>query len=241
MSTASRGFGVPQNDGRVPLPGSLHTNRRLAQWLAFDEPGIVKVFTGKAELGQGILTALQLVVAEELDVPIDSVRVLSASTARGPDEGMTSGSFSVQHSGGALRQASAEARAIAVRTAAELSGVPAERIVVRDGRLLCDDGANLGDYWSLLEGIDLDVECSGSAKPKAPDARRLLGRARPARVDLADKVFGAARFMHDLRLPGMLHGRVLHAPTLGAKLINWQPPDLGTLREGVPCWAAGTL
>jgi CO/xanthine dehydrogenase Mo-binding subunit len=241
MGTAPRGFGVDRNDGRVPLPGSLHKNRRLSSWLAFDEPGVVKVFTGKAELGQGILTALQLLVAEELDVPIDAVRVLSASTARGPDEGMTSGSLSVQDSGGALRQASAEARALAVRTAAELSGVPAERITVRDGRLLSDDGANLGDYWSLLEGVDLDIECGGSAKPKAPDARRLLGRARPARVDLADKVFGAARFIHDLRLPGMLHGRVLHAPTLGAKLIDWPPPALGTQSEGVRCWADGNL
>src|SRR5687768_15655236 len=140
MSTAPRGFGVPQNDGRVPLPGSLHTNRRIALWLAFDEPGVVKVHTGKAELGQGILTALQLVVAEELDVPVAAVRVLSASTARGPDEGMTSGSLSVQDSGGALRQACAEVRAIAVRAAAELSGVSAERIGVRDGRLLSDDG-----------------------------------------------------------------------------------------------------
>jgi CO/xanthine dehydrogenase Mo-binding subunit len=239
--TAPCGFGVDRNDGRTPLPGSLHKNRRLSLWLAFDEPGVVKVFTGKAELGQGILTALQLVVAEELDVPIDAVRVLSASTARGPDEGMTSGSLSVQDSGGALRQACAEARALALRTAAELSGVPAERIGVRDGRLRSDDGANLGDYWSLLEGIDLDIECSGSAKPKAPDARRLLGRARPPRVDLADKVFGRARFIHDLRLPGMLHGRVLHAPTLGARLTNWPPPALGTLREGVRCWADGNL
>jgi nicotinate dehydrogenase subunit B len=239
MSTAPRGFGVPQNDGRVTLPGSLHTNRRLSMWLAFDEPGVVKVFTGKAELGQGILTALQMVVAEELDVPIGAVHVLSASTARGPDEGMTSGSFSVQHSGGALRQASAEVRALALRTASELSGVPADRITLRDGRLLSDDGANLGDYWSLLEGVDLDIECSGNVRPKAPDARRLLGRARPPRVDLADKVFGRARFIQDLRLPGMLHGRVLHAPTLGARLTHWSPPALATLPEGVHCWADG--
>src|SRR5262245_38889117 len=265
--TAPRGFGVNRNDGRTPLPGSLHTNRRLAQWLAFDEPGVVKVYTGKAELGQGILTALQLVVAEELDVPIDAVRVLSATTTRGPDEGLTSGSLSVQDSGGALRQACAEVRAIALRTAAELSGVPIERIEVRDGRLIgapragptrpaprggsskvaephllgSADAQNLGDYWSLLEGIDLDIECSGAAKPKSPDERRLFGRARPARVDLPDKVFGRARFIHDLRLPGMLHGRVLHAPTLGAKLINWPPPALGTLRTGVRCWADGNL
>ena len=126
--SAPRGFGVNRDDGRVRLPGSLHANRRIAQWLAFDEPGVVKVQIGKAELGQGILTALQLVVAEELDVPIEAVRMLSASTARGPDEGMTSGSLSVQDSGGALRQACAEVRALALRAAADVSGVPIERI-----------------------------------------------------------------------------------------------------------------
>ena len=241
-SSAPRGlFGANRDDGRVRLPGSLHTNRRIAQWLAFDEPGVVKVHTGKAELGQGILTALQSVVAEELDVPVAAVRVLSASTARGPDEGMTSGSLSVQDSGGALRQACAEVRAIAVRAAAELSGVPFEGIGVRDGRLHSDRADNLGDYWSLLEGVNLDIECSGVARPKAPDARRLFGRARPARVDLADKVFGHARFIHDLRLPDMLHGRVLRGPTLGAKLVNWPPPALGALREGVRCWADGNF
>src|SRR5215510_10317937 len=174
-TNAPRGFGVNRSDGRTPLPGSLHTNRRLAQWLASDEPGVVKVYTGKAERGQGILTALRLVVAEELDVALDAVRMLSASTARGPDEGLTSGSLSVQDSGGALRQACAEVRAIALRTASELSGVPIERIEVRDGRLSSADAQNLGDYWSLLEGIDLDIECSGAAKPKSPDARRLFG------------------------------------------------------------------
>jgi CO/xanthine dehydrogenase Mo-binding subunit len=240
-SSAPRGFGVNRDDGRPRLPGSLHTNRRIAQWLAFDEPGVVKVHTGKAELGQGILTALQLVVAEELDVALDAVRVISASTARGPDEGMTSGSLSVQDSGGALRQACAEVRALALRSASEFSGVPVDRIDVRDGRLHSAAAPNLGDYWSLLEGVDLDIECSGIPQPKAPTARRLFGRARPARVDLADKVFGRARFIHDLRLPGMLHGRVLRGPVLGATLAGALPPALGTWGEGVRCWADGSF
>ena len=109
-----RGFGVPRNDGRPQLPGSLHTNRRLSSWLGFSAPGFVNVYTGKVELGQGILTALQLLVAEELDLPLAAVRVHSASTARGPDEGVTSGSLSVQDSGGAWRQGCAEVRAIAL-------------------------------------------------------------------------------------------------------------------------------
>jgi len=236
-ASAPRGFRVERGEGA--LPGSLHTNPHLAQWLAFGEPGVVRVFTGKAELGQGILTALQLLVADELDVPLHAVRVMSASTARGPDEGVTSGSLSIQDSGGALRQACAEVRALATRVAAERSGVAAEHIEVRDGRFVGDRAHDLGDYWGLLAGIDLDVPCSGAARPKPPAERRLLGKARPARVDLPDKVFGRARFIHDLRLPGMLHGRALRAPTLGGRLLNWPPAKLATLREGVRCWADG--
>ncbi|MDP3701380.1 MAG: molybdopterin-dependent oxidoreductase [Hylemonella sp.] len=234
-----RGFVIDRKDGRVQLPGSLHSNRRLAQWLGFDEPGVVKVYIGKVELGQGILTALQLLVAEELDVPLASVRVHSASTARGPDEGMTSGSLSVQDSGGALRQACAELRALALQGAAALAGQSADTITIEAGRFHGAQGQDLGDYASLLEGVDLDIECTGTARPKTPAARRLLGQARPERIDLPDKVFGRARFIQDLRLPGMQHGRVLRPPTLDATLAHWPTDELAALPSGVRCWADG--
>lgn len=234
-----RGFVVDRQDGRAPLPGSLHTNRRLSQWLCFAEVGVVQVFIGKVELGQGILTALQLLVAEELDVPLQTVHILSASTARGPDEGMTSGSLSVQDSGGALRQACAEARALALQRAAVLSGEPAEAIVVRAGRFCTAQGRDLGDYATLLRGVDLDVECTGAAHPKTASARRLLGQAQPPRVDLADKVFARPRFIHDLRLPGMLHGRVLRPPLLDATLARWPAEAVAALPAGMRCWADG--
>lgn len=234
-----RGFVIDRQDGQPQLPGSLHTNRRLSQWLAFGEPGIVQVFTGKVELGQGILTALQLLVAEELDVPLVSVHVRSASTAHGPDEGMTSGSLSVQDSGGALRQACAEVRALALQRAATLTGQPDNTLTVSEGRFLSAQGADLGDYASLLKAVNLDIECAGTARPKLPSERRLLGRASPLRVDLADKVFGQARFIHDLRLPGMLHGRVLRPCTLDATLARWPSEDVAALPPSVRCWVDG--
>ena len=129
-----RGFIIDRQDGQAQLPGSLHTNRRLSQWLAFGEPGLVQVFTGKVELGQGILTALQLLAAEELDMPLSAVHVRSASTGHGPDEGMTSGSLSIQDSGSALRQVCAEVRAMALLRAAALAGQPVQTITVSDGR-----------------------------------------------------------------------------------------------------------
>jgi CO/xanthine dehydrogenase Mo-binding subunit len=234
-----RGFVIDRKDGLPQLPGSLHSNRRLSQWLAFGEPGVVQVFTGKVELGQGILTALQLLVAEELDLPLSAVRINSASTARGPDEGVTSGSLSVQDSGGALRQACAELRALALQRAAALAGQGVDTITVQQGRFRSAQGQDLGDYAALLEGVDLDIECTGTASPKAAAARRLLGQARPPRLDLADKVFGQARFIHDLRLPGMLHGRVLRPSQQGATLARWPAADVAALPAGVRCWADG--
>ena len=236
-----RGFIVDRQDGQAPLPGSLHSNRRLSQWLAFDEPGFVQVFTGKVELGQGILTALQLLAAEELDMPLSAVQVCSASTGHGPDEGMTSGSLSVQDSGSALRQACAEVRAMALLRAAALAGQPTHTITVREGRFRSAQGQDLGDYSTLLRGINLDIECAGTARPKAAAERRLLGQTGTPRLDLADKVFGQARFIHDLRLPGMLHGRVLRPATPEATLHRLPDAAAINLPQGVRWWADGRV
>jgi CO/xanthine dehydrogenase Mo-binding subunit len=234
-----RGFIINRQDGQAQLPGSLHTNRRLSQWLAFGDPGMVQVFTGKVELGQGILTALQLLAAEELDMPLSAVHVCSASTGRGPDEGMTSGSLSVQDSGSALRQVCAEVRAMALLRAAALAGQPANTITVSEGRFYSAQSQDLGDYATLLRGINLDIECAGTARPKAAAERRLLGQTGAPRLDLADKVFGQARFIHDLRLPGMLHGRVLRPGTLEATLVSLPDAAVARLAEGVRWWADG--
>jgi len=245
MSTAPgapRGFVIDRADGRPQLPGSLHTNRRLSQWVRLAEAGHVEVFTGKAELGQGILTALQLIAAEELDVAPSAITVITASTARGPDEGMTSGSLSVQDSGGALRHACAEVRGLALQRAAAHAGLAADDIRVAAGRFTGSAGQALGDYWSLLTPADLDVEYAGQHPPKTPDQRVLLGRTTLPRVDLAAKIHGQPRFLHDLRLPGMLHGRVLRAPLLDAALGQGASAALAELQaasSGVRVWADG--
>lgn len=236
---APRGFVIDRNDGRRQLPGSLHTNRRLSQWLGLGEPGVMLVRTGKVELGQGILTALRLLVAEELDLPLERVRVLGACTDAGPDEGVTSGSLSVQDSGGALRHACAELRGMALERAAQWAGASVDSLQVRDGAVHTADGRAIGDYWSLLTDADLDREYEGRWQPKPASQRRLLGRDDNARIDLADKVFGAPRFVQDLRLPGMLHGRVLRAPTLTATLAAWPPRGIDGWPAGVRCWADG--
>jgi len=110
---------------RPQLPGSLNNNRMLDGWLRINADGTVTVFTGKVELGQGILTALAQIAAEELDIAYERVEMISADTSRSPDEGMTAGSQSVENSGTALRFAAAEAREMLLQLAAARLGVPA--------------------------------------------------------------------------------------------------------------------
>src|SRR5438445_4100518 len=112
--------------GAVYFPGNLRLNPRLSSWIRVLPEGVVELSPGKVEIGQGILTALAQMAADELDVDLSRVRMLAASTARSPNEGVTSGSLSVQDCGTALRYACAEARAIYVRLAAQRLGVPAE-------------------------------------------------------------------------------------------------------------------
>jgi CO/xanthine dehydrogenase Mo-binding subunit len=233
---------IDRSDGRSQLPGSLHTNRRLSRWIRLTERGRVDIFTGKAELGQGILTALRLIAAEELDLPHGAISIVTASTAHGPDEGMTSGSLSVQDSGGAVRHACAEVRGLALEKAAAKSGHSPEHLQVREGRVTGPHGQALGDYWSLLTTADLEQEYTGRYLPKRPEDRTLLGRTRLPRPDLEDKVLGRPRFLHDLRLPGMLHGRVLRAPLLDAPLAGSAAEALQDLHAHMPqvqAWADG--
>src|SRR6201993_3971088 len=136
--------------GQTPgtLPFSLRNNRKLAGWIRLEPDETVTVFTGKAELGQGILTALAQIAAEELDVGFDRIRIVSADTSRGPDEQYTFGSQSVEQSGSALRAAGAEARSILLVAAARRFGVRAEDLQVKNGTIAAADGRRV-TFWEL--------------------------------------------------------------------------------------------
>ena len=226
-----RGFTVDRGDGRAVLPGNLHTNRKLLHWLDFSQPGLVRVFTGKVELGQGILTALSIVAADELDVGLHQVHMVSASTLEGPDEGMTSSSISVQDSGSAIRHACAEVRFLAIQKAAEMHGISVDDVRIDEGRFSGPTGLVLGDYWQCLRDVSLDREYEGLSSPKPASQLKLHGRGKVLRIDLPDKVLGQARFIHDLRLPWMRHGRVLRTPSVTAQLTDAQQPVPASLLE----------
>jgi CO/xanthine dehydrogenase Mo-binding subunit len=210
------GFHIVDAGAGKGLPGSLQTNPRLSQWLRIRPDGTIDLSPGKVEIGQGILTALAQIAADELDVDLARVRMLPASTATSPNEGVTSGSLSVEQSGSALRHACAEARAIYLGIAAQRLGVPAESLEVQDGTIV-GPGNLRTSYWELADDSLLARDATVGAAPKAAAARRLAGTAA-GRLDIPDKVFGRPRFIQDLSLPGLLQGRVLRPPSPGARL-----------------------
>jgi nicotinate dehydrogenase subunit B len=210
------------------LPGSLQTNRRLSQWLSIHANGTVSVRSGKVELGQGIATALAQIVATELDVDLKRIRMLPANTLYSPNEGMTSGSLSVQDSGSALRQVCAQARGIYLRAASLQLKVPAEQLLVADGSIQVQGHphATATSYWTLADDALLHVEVGNLVAHKNVASYALFERSAP-RIDIQDKLTGQPRFIQDMALPGMLYGRVLHPPSPTAAL---QEMDLAVVK-----------
>jgi nicotinate dehydrogenase subunit B len=198
------------------LPPSLAANPKLSSWIKFAPDGQVIVSPGKVEIGQGIVTALAQIAADELDVDIARVNMVRASTFASPNEGVTSGSLSVQHSGRAIRFACAEIRKIFLDAAADRLGVASDVLTIADGTM-AGPGNVSTSYWELAEDISLDRDATASAPPKAAAQRTLAGHSQQ-RLDIPDKVFGRPRFIHDAALPGLLHGRVLRAELAHATL-----------------------
>ncbi len=207
------------------LPVSLAANPRLASWLSFPAGGTVTVFSGKVEYGQGVWTALAQIAAEELDVALARVTVAPVSTGSSPDEGVTSGSLSIQHSGSALRQACAQARAVLLAAAAEKLGTGVAALTVADGRIEAGGQPTGLTYWSLATPGLLDRDAGPPVPVKPADRWSVAGRSAP-RLDLPDKVAGRPRFLHDLVLPGMCYGRVVRPPAVVAELTGLGDPAL---------------
>ena len=219
------------------LPGSLATNKMLDAWIRIAADGGVTVFTGKVELGQGVITALAQIAAEELDVPFARVTMVPADTARTPDEGQTAGSQSIENSGTALRMAGAEVRGMLIDLAAQKLGVAADALKVSDGIISAADGRKVS-YGELASAADLHREATAKTKPKPPAEHKLVGKPI-ARRDLPAKVTGGEAFVQDMRLPGMLHGRVVRPPRPGARLDSFDeaaakavPGVVAVVRDG---------
>ncbi|HEX3699218.1 MAG TPA: molybdopterin cofactor-binding domain-containing protein [Phenylobacterium sp.] len=211
------GGGKPVAPG---LPGSLKTSPFLDSWIRVDADGIT-VFTGKAELGQGIKTALIQVAAEELDVPPGSLTLVTADTARTPNEGVTAGSHSLQDSGTAILNAAANVRMLLAQAAGQRLGVAPESLATTGrGGFRTADGRTAA-YRDLAAGLALHVAARPDVAHRPLAERRTLGTSWP-RVDIPAKLTGGPAYVHDLRLPGMVHARVVRGPSWGTEL---QAPD----------------
>ena len=168
---------------------------------------------GHVDLGTGIATAYAQIAAEELDLAIGSVQVVLGDTARAPNQGPTIASSSIQIHAQPLRLAAAQARAWLVDQAAARWALPAETLHTQDAVVLAPDGCCIG-YAALLAGrhVELMLDDTTATKPVAD--YRIVGSSVP-RGDLTAKATGAPVFVHDHRLPGMLHGRVVRPPYAG--------------------------
>jgi nicotinate dehydrogenase subunit B len=199
-------------------PGSLKISPYLDGWIRIDANGGIEVFTGKAEIGQGFKTAFQQIAAEELDVAFESLKVTTADTSLTANEGYTSGSNSMKDSGTAILNAAAQARELLLAEAAGRLGLPPENLRTADGAVVAPDGRRLS-YGELVRDDLLHVQAQPKSKLKDPATFKIVGRPVP-RVDIPAKVTGGAAYVQDMRLPGMVHARVVRPPSYGAELIE---------------------
>ncbi|MBK4738414.1 xanthine dehydrogenase family protein molybdopterin-binding subunit [Noviherbaspirillum pedocola] len=197
----------------------LDLYRGLDSWLAVDEAGRVTVYCGKVELGTGVRTGLTQIVAEELDLPMASITMIMGDTALVPDQGTTTGSKTIQLGGPPLRRAAAEARAALAELAAARLNLATERIAVRDGYAFDRDAPQRRLSFAELIGGRRFERRIGKPAEKPIAAYRIVGQPVP-RVDLPAKLMGNFEYVQNVRVPGMLHGRVVRPAAIGATLVR---------------------
>jgi CO/xanthine dehydrogenase Mo-binding subunit len=198
------------------LPGALGEQPMLDAWIRIDANGAATVFTGKAELGQGIKTALLQVAADELALSTERITLVTADTARTANEGYTSGSLSMQNSATAIRHAAAQARELLIAEAARRWTLPELELRADAGEVRAPDGRRLG-YGDLVSDTLLRVSAQATSRFRLEAERRYTGYVFQ-RVDIPAKVTGGQAYVQDRRLPGMLHARVVRPSQPGARL-----------------------
>jgi CO/xanthine dehydrogenase Mo-binding subunit len=219
----------------TPLPWSIAENPHLENWVDFSQHGIARVFTAKVELGQGIVTAMAQLAAEELRLRLSQVVVVSGDTRHSPNESYTAGSMSIEIGGTSMRIACAEARAAIIAEAAAMLNADIARISVEEGAILLDGMKSRLDYWQVAPRVDWKRTIAGTGALTKP--QRTIGKSI-ARFDLPPKIAGGA-FIHDLELPNMIHARVLRPPSNGAHLESLDTSAAERLPGVVKIWRSG--
>ncbi|HXF04477.1 MAG TPA: molybdopterin cofactor-binding domain-containing protein [Blastocatellia bacterium] len=223
--------------GMLVVSFSLGRAMKLAEWgeealaqvpsnqvdsfIAIAADGSVTAFTGKVDLGTGISVGLRQMLAEELDVAYERIRWIQGDTAVVPDQGATVGSRSISDGGATIRRAGAAARQFLLNLASERLGVPVDQLVVNDGVVsVKSDSSRKVTYGELIgdRKFGLTVPAAGQIQLKTPDQFRVIGKPIP-RGDIAERIFGVP-FVQNVRVPGMVHARVVHPPASNAKLLS---------------------
>jgi nicotinate dehydrogenase subunit B len=214
-------FGAPPSKKTVALD-------EVDAFLTIDSDGAVTVYSGKVDLGTGLTTALMQIVAEELDVPMARITIIQGDTALTPDQGITYGSLSIQSGGMQLRQAAATARLALLREAAQRFGESGANLAVSDGTIRSRSGKSV-TYGELARGRNFSLKVDKTAPVKDPARHWAVGTS-VQRVDIPDKVTGRFTYMQDIRVPNMLHGRVVRPPAIGATLMSVEESSI----SGIP-------
>jgi isoquinoline 1-oxidoreductase len=205
---------LPQQQQRRSLTKDYNAFLHIA------EDGTISCYTGKIEMGQGIITSLAMMMADELNVPFEKVKMVMGDTELCPYDAGTWGSQSTQTFGPAMRAAAAEARSVLLDLASSRMGVPVSQLEVKDGIVF--DTANTNNsvsYAQLSQGKKLEKYLD--IKPPAEEYTKFTYVGQPfKRVDSIQKVTGKAQYAGDLKLPGMLFARILRPPSHGAKLTS---------------------
>ena len=221
-------------DQHTPVAGARSffgaASRQLDDWLAIEPDGTVTVYSGKVELGTGVRTALAQIVAEEMDVALERIQMVMGDTARTPNEGYTAGSMTVKSSGMTLRRVAATARQLLLEMAAAELGMSPDELTIRDGVITPRGAAGPRvTFAGLMAGGRFDQPISETAPLKQPEEYQIVGTSA-SRLDLPARFTGQPSFIHDLRLPGMLHARVIRPSNVGAKLISLDDADVRDAR-----------
>jgi CO/xanthine dehydrogenase Mo-binding subunit len=216
FTLAPRSFAAPS----APIAGKSVAPDDVGAFLAIDAKGMVTLYSGKVELGTGAVTALAQIAAEELSVPFDRVTVIQGDTLLTPNQGPTYASLSIQDGGLQIRRAAATAREALLGEAAKKLGVVKADLVVRDGVVGARDGSKSVPYAELVGDRKLTIRVNAAAPLKAPTDYTIVGKPVP-RLDLPAKIFGTFRFVHDVKVPGMLHARVVHPAGIRSTLQSF--------------------
>ena len=186
-------------------------------FLAIDRSGRVTLYSGKVELGTGVSTALTQIVAEELDVPLARIALMEGDTALTPAQGKTWGSLTIQVGGVQIRQAAATARQALLQEAGKKLGAPVSDLIVEQGTVHMRSGDKRVTYGELIGGKNFSLKIDKQAPLKAPANYKIVGQSIP-RYDIPPKVTGQFTYIQDFKTPGMLQGRVVRPPAIGASL-----------------------